>query len=123
VSCTTGWLAPGSDKRIKHERLRGCEAGSELPGLSSTFARSSSTEDDFEPSRKVNGKSADQAGRTTVMLRNLKQSCSGDELSRLLEEHGFTPLYDFVYVPMNLSDEDPTSLGPICQFRHMGVST
>jgi len=40
-------------------------------------------------------------GRTTVMLRNLPQAFSREDLLRLLDSKGFECRYDFVYVPLD----------------------
>jgi len=43
------------------------------------------------------------AARTTVVLKNLSQSCSRESIVGLLNLHGFGGRYDLVYVPMDFA--------------------
>jgi len=50
---------------------------------------------------QAQGTTVDPAKRTTVMLRNMPEKYLRDDLTRMLDNSGFTALYDFVYMPMN----------------------
>lgn len=41
-------------------------------------------------------------GRTTLVLKNLPESCDRGDVMALLDELGFARRYDFLYVPINL---------------------
>jgi len=53
------------------------------------------------PSQAVAAEGPDDESNTTVMLRNIPNRYTQQMLLTLLEEHGFSPLFDFVYLPMD----------------------
>lgn len=54
---------------------------------------------------KGSGKSGGHT-RTTIMLRNLPPEYTRDMTTELLDAEGFSGLYDFVYMPMNLRTKE-----------------
>jgi len=55
------------------------------------------------PAGEAEGAAAGEAGRTTVMLRNLPKAHSRAALLALLDSLGLRGQYDFVYVPMDFA--------------------
>lgn len=60
-------------------------------------------------SKSAGGKGSGKSGghtRTTIMLRNLPPEYTRDMTTELLDAEGFSGLYDFVYMPMNLRTKE-----------------